>query len=107
MKGKNIIRIICLTLFIFYFVLYISQAFGYYEYSNRKMNQMTEQEVDRFEKDLSEGKEIDASNYIKKENDYSNKISKMGIGVSNFISYIFDHVMNYIFKEVDNTVNSK
>ena len=38
MKGKNVFRIVALTLIIFYSALYIAQATGYYEYTNHKTN---------------------------------------------------------------------
>lgn len=36
MKGKNVARIVIFTLIILFTTLYVTQAFGYYEYSNKK-----------------------------------------------------------------------
>ncbi len=69
MKGKNAFRIVIFTLIILYTVLYITQATGYYEYTNRKTNTLTEKAVEQFEKDLKAGKKVSASDYIKEEND--------------------------------------
>ena len=49
MKGKNISRIVIFTLIILYTALYMTQAMGYYEYSNRKTNTLTEKAVKQFE----------------------------------------------------------
>ncbi len=106
MTSKNFFRFIFLPLFLFFLVLYITQALGYYEYSNRKTNTMTEEAVKKFEKDLESGKTINASDYIKKENDYNNKMSRFGLKLSNTVGSVFDNVMNFIFYEVDKTVNS-
>lgn len=106
MKGKNIFRVILLTLGILFITLYTTQAFGYYEYTNKKTNTLTENAVKDFEKDIKEGKTIKAENYIKEENDYNNNLSKMGLGISNLIEKTFDAVMNFIFKEINDAVTS-
>lgn len=104
-KGKNIIRIIIFTLLILYSTLYVTQALGYYEYSNNKTNTMTSDAIKRFEEDIKKGKSIKASDYIKKENDYNNKLSKSGLAISNMIGNIFDKIMGVIFNEINKTVN--
>lgn len=105
MKGRNIFRIVLLTLIILYTALYITQAMGYYEYTNRKTNTLTEKAIEQFEKDLKSGKKVKASDYIKEENDYSNKISKGGILLSSAIGSIFDSFMKFIFNEVSKAVD--
>ena len=52
MKGKNIFRIFLFTMLILFTALYITQALGYYEYSNYKTNRLTEEAVDQFEQDI-------------------------------------------------------
>ena len=105
-SNNNFFKILFLTLFLFFLVLYITQALGYYEYNNRKTNIMTEESVKKFEKDIEEGKNIKASDYIKKENDYNNNISRFGLKVSNAVGDVFDNIMNFVFYQVDKTVNS-
>ena len=105
MKGKNVFRIFLFTMLILFTTLYITQALGYYEYSNHKTNRLTEEAVERFEQDIKDGKQVKASDYIKKDNDYNNNISKFGIKVSNIVGDMFDGVMKIIFKQVNKTVN--
>lgn len=106
MKSKNIFRFVFLVLFLFFLVLYITQAFGYYEYNNRKTNIMTEESIKKFEQDIKDGKNVKASDYIKKENDYNNKLSRLGLKLSNIVGDIFDGVVGFVFYEVNRTVNS-
>ena len=54
--------------------------------------------------DVSSGKEIVASNYLEKEKDYNNNLSKLGIGISNLIEKGFDTIMNFIFNEVEKAI---
>lgn len=102
---KNILRIVIFTLLVLYSTLYVTQALGYYEYSNSKTNALTTEAIERFEKDIKEGKSIKASDYIKKENDYNNKLSKSGLAISNVIEGVFDKVMGFIFNEINKAVN--
>lgn len=104
MKGKNFFRIFMLVVFILFTTLYITQALGYYEYTNHKTNQLTEDAVKQFEEDIKSGKNIKASDYIKQENDYNNNISRMGIKMSNMVGETFDSIMNFIFKQINKTI---
>ena len=105
MKGKNIFRIFLFTMLILFTALYITQALGYYEYSNYKTNRLTEAAVEQCEQDIKEGKQVNASDYIKKDNDYNNNISKLGIKASNLVGEVFDGVMEFVFNQVNKTVN--
>ena len=105
MKGKNIFRLVVFTLIILYTIIYIAQAMGYYEYSNHKNNSLTKNAVEQFEKDVKAGKTIKASDYIKEQNNYNNKISKAGIFISSTIETVFDSVMKVVFKEVSKAVS--
>lgn len=105
MKGKNVVRIIVFTLLILFTTLYITQALGYYEYTNKKTNVLTEDAIKKFEKDVSSGKNIKAIDYVKKENDYNNKLSRSGIAISNLIEKTFDGIMNFLFNEIDKAIS--
>ncbi len=94
------------TLLILFATLYFTQAAGYFEYTTRRTNTLTEDAITRFEEDIKSGKKIKAKDYIKKENNYHNNLSRLGSGVSSAIESSFQHIMNFIFKEINNAVNS-
>lgn len=79
---------------------------GYYEYNLKQKTALTEEALKRFENDVASGKKIVASNYIEEPKDYNNKISHFTLKTSNYISKIFDRIMKFIFKQIENTVNS-
>lgn len=106
MKGKDIVRIIILTLIITFIALYITQLTGYYEYTENKKTTLTNEAITRFEEDVKQGKSIEAKNYLQKENNYNNKASKLGMKISGVIEKGFDKIMTSIFKEVDKAINS-
>lgn len=106
MKGKNITRIIILTLIIIFIALYLTQVTGYYEYDENKKTTLTSKAIEKFEKDVSEGKDIKASSYLTKDKNYSNGASTIGMKISNIIEDGFNSIMNLLFKEVDKAVKS-
>lgn len=106
MKMKQVVKSLFLILLISFTVLYVSQALGYYEYSSYRSNSLTEEAKERFEEDIKSGKNIKASDYIKKENDYNNNLSKTGLFISATIDDVFSNVMAFVFNEINKTVNS-
>ncbi len=107
MNKKNIVRFLFLTIFLLFLCLYIGQAQGYYEITSYQKKVLTEDAIERFEKDVKEGKLVEAKNYLEEEKVYSNSLNKMGMTASNTIEKIFNKTMSYIFKEVNKAVNSK
>ena len=94
---KQTIKVISFFLLVFFFSLYFSKYNNDY-YENEKL--LTEEAIQKFEKDVKAGKKIIASNYLPKEKDYNNKVSKLGIKTSGFIEKSFDKglqlIMNYL-----------
>ncbi len=105
MKANNIVKIVLVSLVLLFIGLYISQISGYYEYTNSKKNVLTEEAIQRFEKDVKEGKNIEAKNYLEEQKNYNNKASRLGIKVSNIIEKGFNKSMNYIFKEINKAIS--
>lgn len=74
-------------LFITFVTLYISQSTGYYEYEQARKTAFTKEQIERFEQDVKDGKEIDINEYLINTNkDYQNNISKFTLNVSEGIS---------------------
>ncbi len=107
MKGKNIAKLVMLTLLVFFIALYISQLTGYYEYTESKKTTLTKEAIEKFEKDVKNGKEVEAKNYLQEEKEYNNKASNLGIKISGLIEKGFNKTMNALFKEIDKAVNEK
>ena len=77
MKHKRFIRFCCgLVLFIF-LCSYIVESMGYYEYYLASKKKLTEEEMEKFERDVREGKDVNIENYLKESNiDYSNNLTR-------------------------------
>lgn len=104
MKGKNVLILISSITIIFFFALYFSQYTGYYDFSDNSKTVLTDEAIKKFEADVKAGKKIDASNYLEKEKNYSNKASKLGMKISLIIEKAFNKGMNAIFNELEKTV---
>ena len=101
MNYNKIIKSLFSILIIEYIVLYIASSTGYYEYRNYKKMTLTEEQITKFEEDIKEGKEIDLEEYIVKEdNNYDNKISKLGRRLSFTISDTFTNLLSKTFRAI-------
>ena len=59
MDSEKLIKTIFTILFVIFVTIYISQATGYYEYELHKKSELTKEQIQKFEKDVKEGKKVD------------------------------------------------
>lgn len=100
MKKKNKIFKYIFLMFLFSFsVIYFSELTGYYEYQNHQKAVMTEEQIRKFEDDVSNGKEVDIKDYIDiEQTTFDNKFTKLTSKFSDGISYIVQGGVNQTFK---------
>lgn len=99
---NKMVKISSILLLILFFSLYFSKYnMDYYE--NKSV--LTEEAIERFEKDMKEGKKIVASNYLPKEKDYDNRISKIGVKSSEMIEKAFDKGLKIVMKYLNGIQN--
>lgn len=94
---NKVIKLTLIVVLILFFSLFFSRYNSYYE--NKTV--LTDSAIERFEKDLKEGKEIVASNYIEEEKNYNNKAAKIGIKTSKFIENSFNKIMKTMMKYLE------
>ena len=63
--------------------------------------------MQKYEKDLKEGKQIDVKDYLEEEKVYSNRVSNMALGASSIIEKGFNSILDYFFSEMNKAVNNK
>ena len=95
-------KILAIGIMILFLALYLSSYTNQY-YENK--NILTEEAIHQFEKDLKTGKEIIPSNYLPKEKEYDNKISKIGRNTSEMIEKIFNKSLKSIMKYLEHLEN--
>lgn len=100
----DLFKTIVIILFLSFIAMYITTKTNYQQIENKNKNILTEEAIKRFEKDVKEGKKIVASNYLSKEKNYDNKISLLGLKISNIIENTYKKTINKIFKKLSNLV---
>lgn len=105
MKAKNAFRLFIVCIFSLFLCLYVTQALGYYEFTNAKKTTLTTKAMEKFEKDVKDGKKIDAKDYIEEEKNYNNLLSRTSLTISNTIEKTFDTIMNAFFNELAKATN--
>ena len=104
-KTNKIFKTIFILCFISYLTFYIAGQTGYYEYNARKKMTFTKEQIEKFERDVHEGKNIDIEEYLKNtDKNYQNKISKATLSISEGISKITKKGVNTIFTKIGNAI---
>ena len=78
-----------LVLFIVFIAFNIALESGYYPTRLEKKTVIVNSELKRFEDDVKKGKEIKEGNYIEKEIDYSNFVTKSANTITKSLAKIF------------------
>ena len=99
MKKKVFKGMILLSIIAF-LGLYYAYANGYAESKRLENVVLTNQKIEEFEKDISEGKDISLEDYFEEEKDYSTKTSKMSLNLSAKVSNFFDRIIKFFFQKL-------
>ena len=104
-KLNKLFRYTILVSFVTFFALYLSQSTGYFEYRNSKKVALTNKQIEKFEQDIKEGKNVDIENYIETNNqNYQNTISKTGLTISNLTEKAIRKLIDGSFKVLGDLV---
>ena len=104
-KLNKLFRYAILVSFVTFFALYLSQSTGYFEYRNSKKVALTNKQIEKFEQDIKEGKNVDIENYIETNNqNYQNTISKTGLTISNLTEKAIRNLIDGSFKVLGDLV---
>ena len=102
---NTIIKIMLLSLVVFFLVLVFAQQSGYLKTKEEKMKVLTEEQIKLFEEDIANGKNVDINDYaIDNNKDYSNDISNGCYRVSLKLEKGVDEVIRFIFKGASKAV---
>lgn len=84
------------------------QAAGYNEYSQNRKKMLTNTQLQQFEQDIQNGKDVSIEQYLKKqEKQYNNAVSKAGLSVSYGIEKAFNDTMNALFQMLSEAMEQK
>ena len=76
MNKKKIFKFIFGLIFIAFIISYVIEESGYYEYNLRNKTVMTKESMERFEKDLKDGKDVLMEDYVvNTTKDYTSRLT--------------------------------
>lgn len=101
---KKVIKNIPIFIFILLIGLYFSYQNGYYDKYMRDKINLTNQNIEQFEKDIKDGKDITIEDYLQEEKSYATKTSNMSLKVSNKLEKIINQGIKFIFRKISNVV---
>lgn len=77
---------------------------GFYEYRVSKKTALTNENIEKFEKDIEEGKDVEVSRYLEEDKDNSNEISDLTFKISQTIGTVFNKMITFLFKSIEKTM---
>lgn len=100
--SKFILFFVCFA----FVVSYIIYETGYYEYKLQNRTVLTKEQMERFERDVSEGKDVTLNDYlVETEVDYRNRLTNITFKISNKVNMYFKKSIELVFKQVNKLVS--
>lgn len=98
---KLILGLVCFA----FMVSYIIFETGYYEYKLQNRTVLTKEQMEQFEKDVEEGKDVTLNDYlVETEVDYSTRLTDATVKISSKVNLYFKKGVELVFKQVNKLV---
>lgn len=105
MKNKTFGKVFLIVICFSFVVSYIIYETGYYEYKLQNRTVLTKEQMEQFEKDVAEGKDVTLRDYLlETEVDYSNNLTDVTVKVSSKVNSYFKKGIELMFKQVNRMV---
>ncbi len=84
---------------IFFFLFFV----GDFVYRNKLTTKtiLTEEQIKKFEEDVKNGVNIDINDYVVKDKDYQNDVTRVNDTISSLINKVFKQIFKYLLKSID------
>jgi hypothetical protein len=99
-KKKNnwFLKIIGILFFVF-IIIYCLRLSGYYEAKMHDKSVYTSKQIQKFEEDIKDGKEVDVKEYLPKtDKNYANVLTKTSDKIDHFVNKIMSSGINGAWK---------
>jgi len=101
---KKIVKYIPIILIILFLALFYSYQNGYYEKYTRDKINLTNKNIEQFEQDILDGKDVSISDYLEEEKSYETKTGTISLKVSSKLENIINNSIKLIFRKISNFV---
>lgn len=84
---------------LFFFFFYV----GGFIYKNKLTTKkvLTEEQIKKFEEDVKNGVTIDINDYVVREKNYENNVTRVNDTISSLINKTFRQIFKYLLKSID------
>jgi hypothetical protein len=95
----KLLKLSFVILLIAFIVAYAIEESGYYEYKLSNKKSLTEEQIEQFEQDVKDGKDIDIKEYLVDNSvDYTNTLSRTTYKFSDKLNKVLKKGIESIFK---------
>lgn len=97
---EKVLKYGCIGLvLLFFFFFFVGDII----YKNRLTTKtiLTEEQIKKFEEDVKNGVNIDINDYVVKDKDYQNNVTRVNDTISSLINKTFKQIFKYILKSID------
>ena len=102
---NKIIKILGIIICFAFIVSYIIYETGYYEYKLQRKTVLTKEQMEKFEQDVNDGKDVDLQDYlVETEKNYTNNLTDTTIKVSSTVNSYIKKGVELLFKQVNRLV---
>lgn len=101
---KKLFKVIPLFLIIIFLGLYFIYQNGYYDKVMQNKITLTNENIEQFEQDILDGKDVSLDDYLPDEPSYATKTGNLSLKLSSNIENIFNNSIKYIFKKIASVV---
>ena len=82
-----------------FLIIYSASELGYFDHIKSRRVSLTNEQIQKFEQDVKDGKPIDLNKYLIEEDvDYSNSVTKAGTVVSETMNSIMTEGLSSVFE---------
>jgi hypothetical protein len=97
-KHHNLFMVFIEISFLIFIVIYILSVSGYYETKLHEKTVYTSEQIEQFEQDVKEGKEVDINSYVNNETkNYNNNYTEAGDRLGRFVNGIMTNGFNNVW----------
>lgn len=100
-KGIGYIPIILIIIFIGLYFVYQN---GYYDKMTRDKIMLTNEQIEKFEQDVMDGKDVSLEKYMDNSKSYSTKVGNISLKVSNKIENTINKFVKFVFRKISRVV---
>ena len=101
---KKILKSIPFIVILLFLALYFAYQNGYYERILRDKTTITNIQIEQFEQDIKDGKDVSIEDYLEEKKDYSTKLGKTSLKVGDNLQKIINSGVKFIFKKISSIV---